>query len=87
MTVCYNGLVGGFRLLEDSLGEITRWRGGNFSAHAGFQIKHVLVRVWVSYLWLGYLNDHICYELCELSTILLTAGYFYGWCVHDVSNE
>ena len=19
---------------------------------------------WVAYLWLGYLNDHICYEFC-----------------------
>ena len=28
MTMCYSGLLGGFRLLGDSLGGIIRWRGG-----------------------------------------------------------
>ena len=28
MTVTYNGLIGGFRLLGDSLGGGLRWRGG-----------------------------------------------------------
>ena len=32
---------------------------GNFTAHAGLQVKHVLLWIWVAHLWLGYLDDHI----------------------------
>ena len=38
----------------------------NFSAHPRFRIKHVLLRIRVAHMWLGYLNYHICYEFCEL---------------------
>ena len=33
----YNGLLGGFRLLGDSLGGVARWRGG-FSVVSGFEV-------------------------------------------------
>ena len=41
----------------------------NFSAHARFRIKHVLLKIRVAHLWLGYLNYHICYEFCELECL------------------
>ena len=53
---------------------------GNFSEHARFQIKHVLFRVVVAYLWLGNLNYHICYKFCKLLSCKLKCLRCSGLC-------
>ena len=38
----------------------------NFATHTRFQIQCVLFWIWVANLWLGDLNNHVCYEISKL---------------------
>ena len=51
---------------------------GNFAAHAGLQIKHVLFWVGVAYLWLGDLNGHTGYKFGELFGCKLESYCVFG---------
>ena len=38
----------------------------NFATHARFQVQCVLLWVWIANLWLGDLDNHVCYEFGDL---------------------
>ena len=37
----------------------------NFATHARFQVQCVLLWDWIANLWLGDLDNHVCYEFGE----------------------